>query len=116
MGLSPRTEVKDSHAEKPPEGPLSVEQIVPTGIMFAVATLAGGLAYWRKWKAGKPFSVLEFVLELLTSGVCGVVFYWIFLGLGVNEYLAAAGCAITGHMGSRSLFIGRKILTGIFKV
>lgn len=116
MGAFPRTEVPQPKGADGQSGPFTSDQVIPTAIMFGVAMLAGGLAYWRKWKTGKAFSVVEFALELITSGVCGVVFYWIFLGLGVNEYLSAAGCAIVGHMGSRSLFIGKKIILGIFKV
>ena len=116
MGTFPRTEVKQAHAEKTSDGPLSADQVAPTLIMFAVAMLAGALSFYRRWKLGKVFTLLEFFVEIVTAGFCGVVFYWIFLGLGANEYLSAAGCAIVGHMGSRSLFLGKKIILGIFKI
>ena len=78
--------------------------------MFGIAVAAGALGYYHKLKMGRDFSWIEFCLELVTSGICGVVAFWIFTGLGVNQYLAAAACAIAGHMGTRSLLLGERVL------
>jgi hypothetical protein len=97
---------------KEPSGPLSSEQAIPTAIMFLVAMLGGFVAFYRKWKDGnaRAFNFVELIGELVVSGLCGVLAYWAFNGLGVNQWLTAAGVGIVGHMGSRALFMAEKIL------
>jgi hypothetical protein len=80
--------------------------------MFLVAMLGGFVAFYRKWKDGnaRAFNFVELIGELVVSGLCGVLAYWAFNGLGVNQWLTAAGVGIVGHMGSRALFMAEKIL------
>jgi hypothetical protein len=94
------------------EGPLSSDQAVPTLIMAAVAMIGGALSFYRKWKEGKvrAFNITEFVGEIVVSGVCGVVGYWVLKGFDVNPYLTAAGVAIIGHMGTRAIFIAEQFI------
>jgi hypothetical protein len=88
-------------------GPLTTDQIVPTLVMMAVAMTGGVVSFYGKWKSGKVrfFNVMEFVGELVISGLCGVFAYWAFRGFNLNPYLVAAGVAIVGHMGPRSIFL-----------
>lgn len=96
-------------------GPLATDQLVPTLVMFLVAMLGGLISFYRKWKDGhvRAFNVTEFLGELLVSGGCGVLAYWLFKGFGVNEWLTAAGVGIVGHMGSRAMFLAEKTLGGV---
>lgn len=73
------------------------------------------MAFYKKWKEGnvRAFNITELVGELLVSGFCGVVSFWLFKGLGVNEYLTAAGVAIVGHMGARAMFLAEKALGNV---
>jgi amino acid transporter len=95
---------------KEPDGPLTAAQAVPTAIMFLVAMLGGFIHFYRKWKEGdvRAFNFTELLGELVVSGLCGVLAFWLFRGLGVNEWLTAAGVGIVGHMGSRALFLAEK--------
>ena len=85
---------------------------MPTAIMFGVAMLGGFVAFYRKWKDGSSriFNITELIGEMVVAGICGVVAYWGFIGLGTNPYLAASGCAVAGHMGSRAMFMAEKML------
>lgn len=100
---------------KEPPGPLSSDQAVPTALMFLVAMLSGFVAFYRKWKDGnvRAFNVTELIGELFVSGICGVLAYWAFNGLGVNQWLTAAGVGIVGHMGSRAIFMAEKMMERI---
>lgn len=97
---------------KEPDGPLNPSQAIPTGIMFLVAMMGGFVAFYRKWKDGdaRAFNFTELIGELFISGICGVVAYWAFNGLGVNQWLSAAGVGIVGHMGSRALFLAEQLM------
>jgi hypothetical protein len=84
--------------------------------VFIVAAAGGFVAFYRKWKDGnaRAFNFAELIGELVVSGLCGVFAYWTFNGLGVNQWLAAAGVGIVGHMGSRALFMVEKGLERAF--
>jgi hypothetical protein len=108
--METRTETRA--VEQPEAGPLSPSQALPTAIMFAIAMLGGVISFYRKWKEGnvRAFNFTELLGELFVSGVCGVLSYWMFKGIGVNEWLTAAGVGIVGHMGSRFLFLAEKTM------
>lgn len=93
-------------------GPLSADQAVPTLLMVLVAMLGGFVAFYRKWKDGevRAFNFTELIGELVTSGICGLIAYWAFKGMGVSDWLAGAGVGIVGHMGSRAIFLAEKLL------
>lgn len=103
-------EVRVNPAAKHQEGPFSPDQMGPTLTMAAIAMIGGILSFYRKWKEGKvrAFNITEFVGEIVVSGVCGVVGYWLLQGFEVNPYLQAAGVAIIGHMGTRAIFIAEQ--------
>ncbi len=100
--------------EYPTSGPLAESQAFPTAIMFVVAMLGGFMSFYRKRKEGvaRPFNIAELMGELFVSGICGLFAYWAFRGLGVNEWLTAAGVGVIGHMGSRAMFLAEKLMEG----
>lgn len=89
------------------DDPFSTKNLIAAGYMAAVASIGGIVSFYQKVKVGKvrAFNVVEFVGEIVISGIVGVLTYWICKGLEVNEYLTVAGVAITGHMGTRAIFI-----------
>lgn len=89
------------------EDPFSTKNLIATAYMAVIAGLGGAVGFVQKVKAGKarPFNIPEFVGEIFVSGSVGVVTYWIMHGLDINDYLAAAGVAIAGHMGTRAIFL-----------
>lgn len=115
MADNTKSEIGFAREQPPADGPLAPSQAFPTAIMFGVAMLGGFLSFYRKWKEGsvRAFNITELFGELFVSGCCGVFSYWLFKGLGVNEWLIAAGVGIVGHMGSRALFLAEKTLEGL---
>lgn len=90
--------------------PFTIANLIPTFWMVAVAALGGLANFYQKVKTGKAraFNVMELVGEVLVSAFVGLVTFWICKGYGVNEWLTAAAVAITGHMGSRAIFIAEQ--------
>jgi len=93
-------------------GPLSPSQAVPTALMFAIAMAGGFISFYKKWKEGKvrAFNFAELAGELFVSGLCGVLAYWLLKGVGVNEWLIAAGVGVVGHMGSKAMFLAEEMM------
>lgn len=94
------------------QGPFVASNVVPTLWMTAVALAGGFVSFYQKVKTGRvrAFNLTELVGEMVTSAVVGVVTFWVCRAFGVNEYLTAAGVAITGHMGARAIFLAEQWL------
>lgn len=88
-------------------GPFVLKNLVPTLWMIGISVAGGIVSFVQKVKAGKarPFNLVELAGEMFISAFVGIVTFWICKYYGVNEYLTAAGVAISGHMGARVLFI-----------
>lgn len=86
-------------------GPFTWSNFFPTVWMLAVAASGGLVNFYGKVKAGEAhaFNIMELIGEIIVSAGVGLVTYWICKGFGVNEYLTAAGVAISGHMGTRAI-------------
>lgn len=91
-------------------GPFVAKNILPTLWMVMIASISGCLSFYHKVRDGKSraFNITELIGEIVTSAIVGLVTYWLCKGLDVNEYLTAAGVAITGHMGARAIFIAEQ--------
>lgn len=66
----------------------------------------GAVSFIRKRQAGmiRPFNIVEFIGELFTSALAGIITFWLCEWSGVDPLVTAALVAISGHMGSRALF------------
>lgn len=76
-----------------------------------IVACAGGIAgFHRKMREGaaRPFNITEFIGEIFTSGLVGIVTFWMCEWAGVAPLLSAVFIAISGHMGSRTLLIMEK--------
>ncbi len=93
-------------------GPFEVKNLVPTLWMIGVSMFGGVIHFYQKVRTGKSraFNVVELLGEMLISGFVGIVTFWLCKAYGVNEYLTAAGVAISGHMGARAIFIAEQWL------
>lgn len=91
-------------------GPFVLKNLLPTFWMMGVAMLGGAVHFYQKVKAGKarPFNLMELFGELLTSGFVGIVTFWICRKFNLDEYLTATFVAITGHMGTRAIFLAEQ--------
>lgn len=88
-------------------GPFAAKNLIPTIWMAVIAASGGFMGFWGKYKAGKvrAFNVTELIGEVVVSVAVGLITYWICKGFEVNEWLTAAGVAISGHMGARAIFL-----------
>ena len=90
--------------------PLTWESLTKLGPVILVALLGGAVAFYRKVKEGaaRAFNFTEFIGEMLTSALAGVLFYWFCQYAEMNPWLTAAIVGIAGHMGSRGMFLLEK--------
>lgn len=73
----------------------------------AVLSIWGGVvSFLRKQRAGRvrAFNITEFIGELMTSALAGLITFWLCEWSNTSPLLSAALIAISGHMGSRALF------------
>lgn len=93
-------------------GPFDAALIVTYGWVVGVS-LAGGIAsFYGKVKQGHArwVNLGELVGELVTSAIAGLITYWLCRASGVGEWWAAAFVAVAGHMGTRAMFLGERVL------
>lgn len=93
-------------------GPFDPALLVTYGWVVLISLLGGVASFYGKVKAGKTrwINLGEFVGELCTSALAGLLMYWMCRWSGLNEWLTAAFVGVAGHMGSRALFLLEKVL------
>ncbi len=85
-------------------------------LLFALIGLFGGLvARLQYWAGGEiPHCVrcalFRLLVDMMTSGFCGVLTFWLATEFELSGVLTAVLAGISGHMGSRSLFLVERIL------
>ena len=90
--------------------PISWEGLKELSPVILIALLGGLVAFVGKVRAGeaRPFNIVEFIGEMFVSAVSGVLFYWICRGFDINPWITAAIIGISGHAGSRGMFMLEK--------
>lgn len=98
--------------EKSPEA----YSFITYGWVFALAILGGVVSFMRKLQLGhtRVFNLVEFIGEIVTSAFAGVLTFWICEHSGLSPLMTAAFVGISGHMGSRALFMAEGWLTKQF--
>lgn len=78
-----------------------------------IAMWGGAAGYIRRVRLGltSHFSVTEFIGELVTSSFFGILTFWLCEAGGVNPLLTAAFVGMSGHMGSRFMFLVSSLVT-----
>jgi len=77
----------------------------------------GGFAqYLKKVRMGqtKPFSIVEAIGEMTVSGFAGIITFFLCEASDMSPLLSAAFAGISGHMGSRSLFMIERYIQSKF--
>lgn len=82
-----------------------------------ILSISGGIAgYIRRFKLQKSFSLVELIGELFISGFVGILTFFLCETANIQPIMSAAFVGISGHMGSRAIFMIEKIFTNtIFK-
>ena len=77
------------------------------------AALGGVVSFHRKVKAGTTrwCNIAELIGELATSAFVGVMTFWLCEWGNIPPLLSAVFIAISGHMGSRAIFWGERVIT-----
>jgi hypothetical protein len=83
------------------------------GWVLLLSVMGGVVAFLRKLREGhtRVFNLIEFIGELCTSAFTGVVTFYLCEAAQLPPVLTAALMGISGHMGSRGLFLIEKHLT-----
>ncbi len=91
------------------------KEYFPFAWMIGLSFWGGIAGYLRKIKEGhNRFSVTELIGELFISGFVGVLTFLLCQSAQLNPLLTAAMVGISGHMGSRAIFIIEKIVVAKF--
>lgn len=80
--------------------------------VILISAIGGVVSFMRKIRGdhARPFNITEFVGEVVTSGFVGVITFWLCESAHVNALLSAALIGVSGHMGSRALFMLENLL------
>ncbi len=86
--------------------PMSYEVIAYFWVLI-LSFWGGIVSYIQKKKAGviKRYSLVELIGELVISGFCGVITFYLCEASMLDGTLTAAMVGISGHMGSRGIFM-----------
>ena len=85
--------------------------------VVVIAMFGGAANFIRKVKSGqaRAFNFVEFVGELVISAFAGIMTYWFCEWANVNPWLTAAFVGVSGHMGSRAIFMGEQTVERAWK-
>lgn len=80
--------------------------------VFALAVLGGVVNFMRKLQEGhaRAFNIIEFIGEIVTSAFAGVITFWLCENAGFSPLVTAAFVGVSGHMGSRAIFMLEEFL------
>lgn len=86
--------------------------------VFGLAMLGGAVSFIRKARQGhvRWFNLAELVGEVITAAFSGVLTFWICEWAAIDPLLTAAFVGVSGHMGSRALFMFEGMLANRFGV
>lgn len=82
------------------------------GWVIGLSSLAGIVSFYGKLNNGtvKVFNVTQFIGEIATSGLVGLITFFLCEFAHFNPLLTAALIGISGHMGSRAILVLENIL------
>ncbi len=95
---------------EPPKTPFDYSVLTYAWVAF-VSALGGVAHFIHKVKTGvaRAFNFTELVGELIISAFAGMVTFWLCEWARIDPLLSAALIAISGHMGSRAIFLIEKM-------
>lgn len=102
----------------PPGAGQDLAEILTWAWVVALSFLGGYVSFMRKLRAGhaRAWNFTEFVGEVVTSGLVGIITANLCMWLAYPKPLTYALVGISSHMGSRALFKLEKIFDAKFPV
>ena len=99
-----------------PEKDPTSYSLITYGWVFMLAILGGVVNFMRKLQQGhtRIFNLVEFVGEIVTSAFAGVITFWMCEHAQISPLVTAAFVGISGHMGSRAIFMFENFLKNKF--
>jgi hypothetical protein len=89
-----------------------IETVYAYGWVVSLASWGGIATYVAKIKEGKcRFSIAELAGEIFISGFVGMITYFLCHSAQMNDLLTSAFVGISGHMGSRAVFLFETLLS-----
>jgi hypothetical protein len=83
-----------------------ITQIIPFALAIALSCFGGIVSYLNRIdKNGVAFSFIRLSIEILTSGFVGIISFMLCDYAKLEWSTTAAIVAISGHMGTRALFM-----------
>jgi hypothetical protein len=84
--------------------------------VFLLSILGGVVNFMRKLNEGhvRAFNIIEFIGELVTSAFAGVLTFWLCENAQFAPLITAALVGVSGHAGSRAIFMLEEFLKGKF--
>ena len=86
---------------------LSIADFLTYAWVFGLAMLGGAASFVRRVRNGeaKYYNIIGLIGELVVSAFAGLVTFFLCRSAGFDEMLTAAFIAISGHMGTRLIFM-----------
>lgn len=79
----------------------------------ALLSVWGGIVNWlRKYRSGTmpAFNLMELIGEIATSAFAGLLTFWLCESAEIQPLWTAAMVGISGHMGSRAIYLIETLL------
>ena len=102
--------------EKLPSFKSIIVDLLTYAWVFGLAMLGGAASFVRRVRSGqaKYSNIVELVGELVISAFAGLVTYFLCRSANFDDMLTAAFVAISGHMGTRIIFMLEGVLVRRF--
>lgn len=79
---------------------VEINQIEQLGIASSFAGICGALSYALRVRQGRPFSLVDLILNGVVSAVCGLIAFEVLKHEGFMPQLAGALCGVAGFVGT----------------
>lgn len=99
--------VTDKQEKAVPErDPTTYTWITYAWVLF-LAAWGGAVSFLKKVRDGdaRASNVMEFVGEIVTSAFAGLITFYLCELAGLDKLLTASLVAVSGHMGTRAIFL-----------
>lgn len=81
-------------------------QIIPFALAILLSCFGGIVNYLNRIdKSGVAFSFIRLLIEIITSAFVGIISFMLCDYAGLDWSITAAIVAVSGHMGTRALFL-----------